>query len=749
MERWCIGLSRRKGNIRVIISILIVSLLLGISKPIPKEVAAHYIQFDRDTNQTVNSADIKGHTLIAENENYQLYLYQPSLSVIIRDKKTGSLMESTVSEDDGKSNASWKSFMQSGIVLEVIDNVSTQLTRASLVETAEVTVNVVNNGFEAKVVYPSYGFEYQVKGTLTEDSFVVEIPDESIVETVDQYKIGNIYVYPFLGNTHLGDREGYMFIPDGNGAIINLEDNEGKYSSGYSQKVYGDNVGVQDSYVLSLFWGEFQTVNDAEMIMAPIFGMVHTDSQMAYLGIIEEGAYDASVEAYPNGAYTNFNWITSKFRLRQVYVQPTSKSGGSTTKVEEDRTHSNIKVRYMFTNGEKASYVGLANCYRDYLLEEQIVTKKEDEFKIRLDFLGEDVKNWFIFKVGVPMTTVNQMKEILEDLNANQVTEITAIYKGWQQGGLYDLPITKYKVDRKLGGTNKLTNLIQDSAEKGTDIYLYQDALRANPSTSNTTFNVIKKIDKRLYEEDTYKEVFEKLVYLTPKRSSEILQDMLNSYTKEGVNQLALSGITKQLFSYSYSGKYYNRIDTAKVYEELFAGIEESTSLMLDEPFAYLWKYADALFNIPVGSSDYIFVDEDVPFLSIALKGIMPMYSDYTNFEANKNEYFLNLVETGLFPSFYLTYEDTSDLINTNSSDVYSAKYSIYKEEVIEYYSKLKVIHEAVKDANIINHEKLENKVTVVTYSNGVKIYINYSENEATVDGVTIAGMSYEVGDGR
>ena len=33
----------------------------------------------------------------------------------------------------------------------------------------------------------------------------------------------------------------------------------------------------------------------------------------------------------------------------------------------------------------------------------------------------------------------------------------------------------------------------------------------------------------------------------------------------------------------------------------------------------------------------------------------------------------------------------------------------------------------------------------VVTYSNGVKVYINYGAQTADVDGVTIKSMSYEV----
>ncbi len=117
------------------------------------------------------------------------------------------------------------------------------------------------------------------------------------------------------------------------------------------------------------------------------------------------------------------------------------------------------------------------------------------------------------------------------------------------------------------------------------------------------------------------------------------------------------------------------------------------------------------------------------------------------NFEANKTEFFLQMVESGVYPSFYLTYENSSALIYTNSSYLYSTQYSTYKDTIIEYDEELRAVAEAVMDAFIIEHEKLDNGVTKVTYDNGVVIYVNYSEEAQTVDGVTVDGLSYKVGD--
>ena len=123
----------------------------------------------------------------------------------------------------------------------------------------------------------------------------------------------------------------------------------------------------------------------------------------------------------------------------------------------------------------------------------------------------------------------------------------------------------------------------------------------------------------------------------------------------------------------------------------------------------------------------------------------MPVYSDYVNFEANKEEFFLKMVETGNYPSFYITKESAAELIYTNSSDIYSSQYNVYRDDIIQYTKELKAVYEAVAGARITGHEIIDSNVRVVTYSNGVRIYLNYGSAAYTVNGVSIDAMSYKV----
>lgn len=750
-----------KSLIKLIIAILVIIVIIAVAVMASKSGGKDSLNVS-DLQGTVSapgaalsdgavdtSRELDGHHLVAANDSYELYLYEPALSIIVKNTKTGAVMESTVRDEErlGSVNETWKGFLQSGIVVELQEETNTMQRKLGIEGSgAQVSVEMIPGGFRAKLDYPTQelGFEAEVK-LYDDGSITACIPESSIYENADNKKIGNIYVFPLLGSSRLGEKEGYMFVPDGNGALIYLDDKDGRFDSGYVQKVYGSDIGVGESYVLSLLWDSYETHNDAEMILAPVYGMVHTDDEMGYLAIIESGDEEASIYATPNGAYSDYNWITAAFRKCTTYIQPTSNSGGSVTKVT-DRIKYDINVRYMFVDGADANYTGLAKRYRDYLIEKDELVKVEDDFKVRLDFLGLDVENWMLWKKDAPVTTVDNIREIYTDLESEGVTDILSIYKGWQDGGIFDLPVTSYDVDSSIGGARELSKLMDECEGKNIDFYLFTDGVRANTETGNTTFDTVKKMDKRLYTEDTYQNVYREFVYWTPQKSLQNLQLLQKNFVKKGVNKIALSEIGNTMFTYTMGDTMQTRLVSKYLYGEALRQISENMDLMLEAPVQCYWQYAKAIVDMPIADSDYIYTDQSVPFLSIALKGILPMYGDYVNFEANEREYFLKLVETGIYPSFYLTYENPSELIYTNSSDVYTAQYSVYRDQILNYYDELSEVSEHTKGSMIVNHEITDTGVTIVTYDNGVKLYINYDETEHKAEDVTVPALSYVIG---
>ncbi len=692
-------------------------------------------------------AEFNEHKKAAKNERYTMYVNEETLSLIITDKVTGAYMESYTSYDDGLANKTWWGAMNSAVVLTLISGNDDTKQANTFNDNVTKKVKYTELGFTATIYWTTYKVGLTLEVSLTDSGLVVRVPDESIKEDGDKYKIGTIALYPYMGTSYLDQKEGYILVPDGNGALIYLNDKEGRYSAGYSAMIYDTDIGFDESKVETLLWDQYKIVNSAEQIIAPVFGIAHTDDKIAYLAVVEDGAMRASIECLPNGVSIDYNRAFAKFVERKLYTQPTSNNStsGSLHLTESERSHSDLQVRYIFLSGDEANYTGMANAYRKYLVENGILKSLETAYKTRIDFLGSDREKWVIGTSAVVMTTVSDIRDIYADLETKGVTDIFSVYKGWQKGGVNNLPISKFKPDGKLGSAKELAALINDSREKGIDIYLYNDALRINPSEYNVTFNIVKKINKRKYEEETYKDVYGKFAWIIPSRTETLLNKLVSGMEKKGVNNLALAGITNNLYSYTYGGKNYTRYDTAAAYLKTIKEMDEKNNLVLEQPFAYLWGQTEAFLDMPMYTSSYIVEDTFVPFLSIVLKGVMPVYSDYVNFEANKQEFFLKLVETGTFPSFYITKESSSKLIYTNSNNIYSSQYDVYAKEIEEYTKALKDLYEKTGGATITAHDMLENGITSVTYSNGVKVYINYGEANASADGMSIEAMSYIV----
>lgn len=705
---------------------------------------------DAVTAETETPVTMEDYKVIAESETYRMHFYEPRLSVILENKKTGELLESTVMDEKltGKDNASWEGYMRSAVVITAIvgtnDTVQVDLFNSPHL----LDVTYTENGFSAKIYFTKYEFGLTLEASLKGDEFVVNVPDESIVEYKADNYIGSVVLYPFMGYSYLDEKAGYMLVPDGNGALIYLDDKEGRYVSGFSQMIYGEDAGFRKSDTQTFLWEKYDTVVDCNKVIAPVFGMAHTDDALAYLAVVEDGANRAYIEAQPNGATVDYNRCFARFVLRTVYVQPLNQSNSGTVKtVEKDRVHTNLSVRYLLLDGDEANYSGMAVAYREYLLGNNLISVKDTSYKTRVDFLGAEQEEFLMGTTSVVMTTTEHIRQMYEKLQSEGVSSLMTVYKGWQSGGLYALPINSYKAEASLGGTGALTDLILDSAKNGYDIYLYNDALRINARTNLTTFDAVKMINKRTFEESVNKQVYKTFYYLMPGKTVEKLDGFAESYVKKGVSNLAVAGISNGLFSYSSRGNYYDRFSTAENYAGVLAKIDEKMNLILEQPFAYLWNHTDSFLDMPLGSSEYMYIDEEVPFLSMVLKGILPMYSEYVNFEADKTEFFLRMVEAGVYPSFYLTHENSSGLIYTNSSDLYSTQFDIYQDTVVEYDRKLREVAEKVEGAYIMKHEEVEEDVIRVTYNNGVVIYVNYSEKTVAYDDMVIEAMSYKVGE--
>lgn len=726
--------------------------------------------------------DIDGHKYICTRGGYELYLKADTLSIIIRDEKTGAVIRSTMTSEEAVAkgyNQTTYDFATNGLLIHYIEYnkdggtsrygqyTETAGVYATMdnckVTTDEIKENGEVVGVTAHLTYDKYGFALDVVLTMEEQGALkVEIPESTVKETNGAYMMAELFIFQMLGHSDRGDREGYLILPDGNGIIVRNEDyfkdGTGKYKGQFIKQAYGSDIGIDTSTTSSSstssatgIQGSRSFTTAAEVLNIPYFGTVFEDTGIAVLGIVEKGEYGATIMGNINGVNRSFeNYNFAKFVYRSLYNEYTDSVGSTERRTTTaDRMIGDITITYLFASEDEATYAGLANKLREELLDEGIIAaSKKEDFDLRIDFFGVDKEDFLIFRRNVVATTTDDIKEILGALSDKGVTNILAVYQGWQKDGVYNVPIYKFKADSDVGGNSGIKDLYEELEENGSvDFYLTQDMTTINTSLTSSVFTSVSALTGRTYEvTERFNEVFKTFRFLYPYKTKEYIDDLVEDLLDSGITNVAFSGMSENLFSYQDDKVNYTRQTSMKYYEDALKNAKDKgMNVALQAPFMYLWKYTDAYLDFGIGSSMYVYATDEIPFVSSVLKGTMNLYSEYVNFEANSTEYFLKLVETGVAPSFLITKESPEVFQNTNSNWIYSSEYDKYEEQIIEYYNKLKAVNDKVKGEYIVNHEKLDSDVSITTYSNGVKVYVNFSDVDVTVDGMTIEAESYSV----
>jgi hypothetical protein len=692
------------------------------------------------------------YNLVAKNSTVELYLNEEDFSIIVRDIATGSVMRSLPDKD-----ALNDELFLSPVSINVADQnsagswqqVKLESRYGILGDDVEKTLTKQDNGFTLHINYTKMGIVFNVYVTLDDEGLHIEVPMSELEENNSAYKLSTIYLYPFLGATKLDFRDASMFLPDGSGILANLTDYEEKYGSTlYSMQFYGSDIGklVSNATSNSVTLGgkSVSFTKSGEKATMPVFGMIYNDTKMAMLGIVEEGA-ENSYCIYTLNSYANWNLVTARYHVRDQYLYPTSQSGNqSILKNMPDIEIEKIKVTYLFTSGDEADYAGLAVKYREKLQKDGVLTQKSSSATVKVDFLGVDKENFLVFKRNVVMTTIDDISNIFSDMQARGIKNVFAVYRGWQDGGVNAVPVSGLDIDSDIGSESDLKDLINTYSDKGVTFALEQDAQTLNPSLSGE--KELEKVNQRDYEDNVVSDVFNTFAMIYPSKTLEYCDEFAEEAVEAGVENALVVGLAENVFSYAESSTVYVRRQCVELYSQALQNMKNAgLTLALQQPNAYAWQYADAYTNLVMGSSSYIYADQEVPFLAIVLKGSIPMYSEYVNFEAEKTKFFLELIDQGVYPSFLITNEDPSYLENTNSNYIYSSEYELYKDTIQEYYEAVTALAEKTQDAYIADHEELQSGVNVTTYDNGVKVYTNYNEEAVVVDGLTIDALSYEV----
>lgn len=234
-----------------------------------------------------------------------------------------------------------------------------------------------------------------------------------------------------------------------------------------------------------------------------------------------------------------------------------------------------------------------------------------------------------------------------------------------------------------------------------------------------------------------------------PKYASKILKWTNNL----GIENLAVDKAGLLLYGDYNNKRQIMRWDALPLFQEALDRLSQEKGLLFSNANSYAYSYANYICDVPIDSSGRRAIDYSVPFIQMVLENEIP-YSmeafNYYNLEGFE-KYLLKAIETKSNLKWILTHEDEKLFIDAHLSEnfafepYYQTKFSRWEDKIGDYYKKYNEFYKEVKDAEIKKHQVIDDDLVKVEYTNGLIVYLNYSDKTQKIDNEIIEPVSYVI----
>ncbi len=477
--------------------------------------------------------------------------------------------------------------------------------------------------------------------------------------------------------------------------------------------------------------------------------------QRGYAAMVESADSFTRLQLYHGGALHNYSTVYPYFNPKASDTYSLSGSiaeSAESVGISSDRKYTgSFTLRYvMLTDDElaaerkasnsdykyyNASWLGMAEAYRDYLTESDKLPTPLTENDVKADlplyieaFGALETKETIAtipVWVMTPLTTFENVMTMYTELSALNVKNINFKLTGFANGGMYATMPYKLNWEKNVGGDKGFEELVEQAGEinektDGSHLGLYPDFdfAYAQWDTSfdglNLKRDAVKTLDNR-YTHYRYYDAsiqsftsFYKLA-ISPSRYSRFYEKLISNYEKYQLASMSVASLGNTLNSDFDEDDPYNREQSKDFTQQAFSDIQKAGySLMTDGGNAYTWAYVDHILNVELDSSRYLISSATVPFIGSVLHGYVQFAGAPLNEEGDVNYAILRAIENGAGLYFILSYQNTTELKEDSYlNQYYSIRYDIWLEDVAKYYNQLNTVLKDVQTKVIINHEFL------------------------------------------
>lgn len=604
-----------------------------------------------------------------------------------------------------------------------------------------MTVRKTQSGAVITFDFPDLGISVPLEIQCADTYFEAGIQTDEIKETGDN-RLLTVTVLPYFGAGSVLE-DGYLLIPDGSGAIISLG-RSNAYNKIYEKPVYGENS--------VLYKNTDSTVE--EQIYMPVFGVKRGGNAM--LGIITEGDSLAAITAR---ASTGYSTAAAKFTYRQVdtsHLMEGSSKEKVVSIVPKTATASDFSVRYLFLQGEKADYVGMAECFRSYLTEKYRLENKSSR-GISLDLSFAATAETDQSFLGIPytgltaFTTLSDVENVFETLKKEAVETFNLSLSGAFPGGIYGKIPDKLKLDSKVGSIGLYERLNGEIESSGGKLFLltnFQRVYHTGNGISKTygTARDVSGAISRQYE--YYPESFgkneERVWYLSNAGALEkITESFVKSAKKYKVN-LGLADMASELYGDYRLNAVHDRADLFEAQNAAFERLCETVGgIYFQNANIYALAWAYMISDIPVRSSQYDLFTADVPFYQAVIHGIADYSVSPLNLDGDSDKAFLKALEYGSAMRYDLICRNSDQIYKSSANGLFSSRTDVWLEKAIKTEKEISDFYRGNAGCTITAHTQTAQGVYRTDYSNGSASIVNYNDTAVEADGFTVAAESY------
>lgn len=732
-------------NKKILSLILVFCLLLstlGILALADEGVPDGYSTWEEYFNSLIYSGETEEITVpefsemenVAENEKYQMLYHADGYDFYIFSKETGKMWSSAIHSDYMDLSQMSADKYSSLINVSVVDEAGTIKTLSLVDKNSSdfsVTRTTVDNGLSLNISLPNEQISFNVDIQLDKDGFTFNIPQKSLDEQ-GTTKLMSVEALPLFGATKVGE-DGYIFYPDGSGALINLYNYAKATPVTYSYPLYG------------LSNPNFTDYNDKleqniKNIMLPCFGI--KQSEGGFFTAIVSG--DSTANLYMTIDNCHKVWYKFDYRMyasAEFNYTGSAFGGGTIDKLLPELIKGDRKLKYFLLEGEKNTYSDMANVYREYLVKNKVLTEnKDNNINLSLEFFMAATTNGILGDSIQVMTTYSQANDILSQLKGSGVDNITALLNGWASGG-YEQKPTAAGFESSLGGSSDYKKLSEYAKEQNFELNLAVDYLLGDSTKGK--FNQKKDVIRGLLGGAvTDKE--EIMFFINPlSKLSASVDKMIDSKIK---TSLSLMNIGEILLPNLYEKDVINREQIVAEYKKVLEKVSKSQeNVSVFGGNYYVLPYADHIYDMPDSDSGYYQNSKSVPFYQMLVHGYVKYSSVAGNLSENLQHQKLKWIETGSIPHFCITEESPNKLKDTGYNQLFSSEFGLWKEKLTDVYKEFNEKLSGIYNSVIIEHTTIKENLVKVAFENGNVVYINYANNKQVVDDLVIPAMDYVV----